>query len=87
MSYPVYHSVHDNFDWVSRFGDPDFTHHLATTLVWINAALLLTTQPLPPVDFRHFSDLGVGQWQEYEARYGEELDKQGISLSKKTPMK
>ncbi|EDO34357.1 predicted protein [Nematostella vectensis] len=28
-SYPLYHSIHDNFEWMKRFVDPQFQIHLA----------------------------------------------------------
>lgn len=27
--YPVYHSVYDNYNWMSKYGDPLFRRHVA----------------------------------------------------------
>ena len=54
-SYPVYHSVHDNFYWMQHFGDPDFSRHLALGLVWAKTGILLATTPVLPYDPRDYA--------------------------------
>lgn len=29
VGYPVYHSMYDDFVWMSKFGDPMFRRHVA----------------------------------------------------------
>jgi len=48
--YGVYHSVHDNFDWMARFGDPGFRYHAAAARLWGIAALRLAECDVPPLD-------------------------------------
>ena len=79
-SYAVYHSVHDNFYWMTHFGDPDFSHHLAIGLVWIKTAMLLTTTPVLPYDPRDYALTVQDIFTGVMAQYGDTLKQQGISL-------
>ena len=79
-SYAVYHSVHDNFYWISHFADPLFTNHLATGLIWIKLALMLSTEPVLPFDPRDYA-IVIGEiFQNLKDSNGHILDAQGISL-------
>ncbi len=78
--YGVYHSVHDNFYWMSHFADPTFSRHRSTATVWILMALMLTTTPLPPYDVTHYGELLVGAAAEVNSEYGQMLSDHGISL-------
>ena len=52
-SYPVYHSIHDTFDYFEQFLDPDFNLSLAIASVSVNSVLQLSSLavvPLNPVD-------------------------------------
>lgn len=79
-SYPVYHSVHDNFYWMSHYGDPSFTHHRSLTAVWVMAALQLTTIPLPPVDITHYSYMLEGASETIHEKYLTQLKEHGIAF-------
>ena len=79
--YAVYHSVHDNFYWMSHFGDPDFTYHVAMGLVWMKTAVLLTTTPLLPYDPRHFGFRVTEIFGSLTEQYANTLKTQNISLS------
>lgn len=78
--YAVYHSVHDNFNWMNRFGDPTFAYHRAVATLWITAALTLTTTPLPPLDPSHYSYLLVEEAMSLNLQYGQLLSSHGVSL-------
>ncbi len=80
--YAVYHSVHDNFYWMSHFGDPDFTYHVTMGLVWMKTAILLTTTPLPPYDPRHFGSRVREIFDSLEEHYGSTLKAQNITLGR-----
>ena len=80
--YAVYHSVHDNFYWMSHFGDPTFSHHLALGLVWMKVAIMLSTQPVLMFDPRDYPITVMGIYDDVEKEYGELLSEQGISLGK-----
>ena len=81
-AYAVYHSVHDNFYWVSHFGDPTFNHHLATGLVWIKLALILSTDPVLPFDPRDYAIAIKDIFENLKESSGDVLSGQGISLCK-----
>ncbi len=80
--YAVYHSVHDNFYWMSHFGDPGFTYHVTMGLVWMKTAILLTTTPLPPYDPRHFGLRVREIFDSLEEHYGSTLKAQNITLGR-----
>ena len=65
--YPVYHSIHDNFDWITRFVDHDFRYHETIAKLWIQLALSLADAILLPFNIR---------------RYGENLLKQAEAIEK-----
>ncbi len=79
-SYAVYHSVHDNFYWMSHFGDPSFTHHVAIGLVWMKTALQLTTQPVLPYDPRLYAEVVKDIFDDLSKLNSELLSKQNITL-------
>lgn len=81
-TYPVYHSVHDNIYWMEKFGDPNFSHHIATGLVWIKLALLLTTQPVLLFDPTYYGIVVTEIYENVEKEYGQVLMQHGISLRK-----
>ncbi|KAI8981818.1 hypothetical protein BDF20DRAFT_818507 [Mycotypha africana] len=52
--YGVYHSIYDDFHWMEKFGDPDFTYHQAMVKIWGLLALRLADDlilPLHPSDY------------------------------------
>lgn len=79
-AYQVYHSVHDNYYWMSHFGDPSFSHHLALGLVWIKVAIMLTTQPILNFDPRDYAIVVTDIYDSVEEAYEQLLKDQGISL-------
>ena len=82
-SYGVYHSVHDNFYWMSNFGDPTFSQHLAAGLIWIKLALILSTDPILPFDPRDYAVAIEDIFHKLQNSSGDVLSEQGISLCKK----
>eukprot|EP00794_Sanderia_malayensis_P009273 gene9273-10251_t len=67
FKYPVYHSIHDNFDWMKRFVDPDFRYHETIAKLWLQLALTMADSIILPFNIR---------------RYGENLMKQGEEIEK-----
>ena len=49
--YGVYHSVYDNYYWMTHFGDPDFRYMTTMVDVWGRMALRLANAPVVPVDY------------------------------------
>lgn len=50
-SYPVYHSIYDDFIWMQNFGDPMFQRHVAAASVWGLVALWLADEEFIPFDY------------------------------------
>lgn len=53
--YGVYHSQYDNFQWMSRFGDPRFTSHAAAARVGAGMLLRLANADVLPYDYVEFA--------------------------------
>jgi len=80
--YAVYHSVHDNFYWMKHFGDPDFSHHLASGLVWVKTGILLATTPILPYDPQDYAIAltSCRIYDELVQQYGTVLQEKNITL-------
>lgn len=52
--YP-YHSAYDNFEWMSRFGDPDFLYHQTLAQIWALLILELADRQVLPFDMGAYS--------------------------------
>ncbi|KAL3478791.1 hypothetical protein BJX99DRAFT_256201 [Aspergillus californicus] len=52
-----YHSNYDSFDWMQKFGDPQWIYHEAATKIWALAAAKLAETP---VLFFNATDYGLG---------------------------
>lgn len=55
QDYAVYHSVYDNYDWMTRFGDPGFHKHVACTQFWGLLGLRVADADVLPFDFRSYA--------------------------------
>ena len=53
-SYGVYHSVYDNFFWMSRFGDPEFIYHQAAARYLGLLAFRTATADVAPLRFSNY---------------------------------
>ncbi|KAI9686981.1 MAG: hypothetical protein M1822_002734 [Bathelium mastoideum] len=53
-SFP-YHSCYETFEWMARFGDPDFAYHKALAHVWALLILELADRPVLPFDVRDYA--------------------------------
>ena len=72
--------MHDNFYWMSHFADPSFSHHLATGLVWIKLAFMLSTEPVLPFDPRDYAIVIREIFENLQNSSSDILEEQGISL-------
>lgn len=54
-AYGVYHSQYDNFEWMSRHGDPQFTSHAAAARVGAALMLRLGNADVVPYDYVEFA--------------------------------
>ncbi|HYP01071.1 MAG TPA: M28 family metallopeptidase [Pyrinomonadaceae bacterium] len=53
--YGVYHSAYDSFNWMSKFGDPGFTYHVAAAQIWGTLALRLANSHALPFDYTDYA--------------------------------
>jgi N-acetylated-alpha-linked acidic dipeptidase len=53
--YGVYHSHSDSFEWMRRFGDPDFRHHAAAAGLGTALLLRLANADVLPYDYAEFA--------------------------------
>src|SRR5256714_3598204 len=54
--YGVYHSAYDSFYWMTHFGDPDFTYHVAAAQLWGTMALRLADAPALAFDYTDYAN-------------------------------
>lgn len=52
--YP-YHSCYDNYEWMDRFGDPDFAYHKLMGEVWALLILEIADRPILPFDMEAYA--------------------------------
>jgi N-acetylated-alpha-linked acidic dipeptidase len=54
-SYGVYHSVYDNFRWMSLYGDPEFLYHQAAARVMGLLAMRIASADVAPLRFAGYA--------------------------------
>ncbi len=52
--YGVYHSVYDNFFWMSHFGDPEFLYHQAAARFYGLLGMRLASEKIVPLRFSNY---------------------------------
>ncbi|PFX31551.1 Glutamate carboxypeptidase 2 [Stylophora pistillata] len=50
----LYHTVHDNFWWMSTLIDPEFKYHQVTTRVWTEISMVLADSVIPPFKVTYY---------------------------------
>ena len=71
-SYGVYHSVYDNFRWMSLYGDPEFVYHQAAARVFGLLAMRMASADVAPLRFGG-----------YARSIGDDLDDIRIDIAKR----
>lgn len=79
-SYPVYHSVHDTFKWMSTFVDPSFTYHKAIAQLWVRVSILLADNLIIPFNCSNFAATIRGHVDSLKKSHKETFKKQNIDL-------
>lgn len=74
-NYP-YHSCYETFEWMQRFGDPDFQYHRTLAQVWALLILELADKPILSYDLKAYAAAVVG--------YIDQLDKDVKALNTDT---
>jgi len=53
--YGVYHSMYDNYYWMSRFGDPGMLYTAALAKIWSRMVIELACNTLFPLDYENYA--------------------------------
>jgi N-acetylated-alpha-linked acidic dipeptidase len=61
-----YHSCYDNFDWMEKFGDPEFQYHRTMAQVWALLILEVADRELLPFDFEVYASAVKGYVDDLE---------------------
>ena len=61
-----YHSCYDNFEWMDKFGDPNFQYHKLMVQVLILLILDLADRPLLPFDLESYAGAVKGYVSDLE---------------------
>jgi N-acetylated-alpha-linked acidic dipeptidase len=67
--YGVYHSMYDDFYWMSHFGDPGMRYTRALAMIWARIALDLASSRLIPLDYETYAVELKGYLEEWAKRY------------------
>lgn len=54
QSFP-YHSCYDNYEWMTRYGDPTFEYHTVMGQVWALLLLEIADKPVLPFDLEDYA--------------------------------
>jgi N-acetylated-alpha-linked acidic dipeptidase len=80
--YGVYHSMYDDYQWMTRFGDPGFRYMTAMSEVWGRMALRLANAEAYPFDFALYANRVFGFLDQLaRVRGAERLDLQPARLA------
>jgi len=79
-SYPVYHSLHDTFQWMKNFVDREFEYHRTLTQLWLQIGLTLADEALLPLNTSRYASKLTYYAKDIETKYKETLTAQNITL-------
>ena len=82
-SYPVYHSIHDNYNWMVSFVDPEFNYNKLITQIWVGYTLTLLDKEIIPFNTTRYCEELLYYVRNFEASYGEILVKNGVDTGKR----
>ncbi len=73
--YGVYHSVYDNYYWMSHFGDPGMHYTAALARIWAHMIIDLACRPVLPLDFKTYAQELQSYLSDWAAKYDSEKKK------------
>jgi N-acetylated-alpha-linked acidic dipeptidase len=53
--YGVYHSIYDDFNWMKKFGDPDFSYHVMMARIAGRIVMRLADADVPGFDYSEYA--------------------------------
>ena len=75
--YGVYHSVYDDYYWMTHFGDPGMRYTKALDAIWARIALGLAGNALVPLDYETYAVELKGYLKEWAKRFDPEQKRTG----------
>jgi N-acetylated-alpha-linked acidic dipeptidase len=73
--YGVYHSMYDNYYWMSHFGDPGMLYTAALAKMWAHMIIELACNPLLPLDYEVYAQELRGYLEEWAELYAPHREK------------
>ena len=80
--YPMYHSMHENFHWLSTYVDPSFRYHLTVGKMWIKLGLLLADSLILPFNLSRAATKVYDYATKFQKDHKSILQPQNISTGK-----
>eukprot|EP00794_Sanderia_malayensis_P015765 gene15765-17356_t len=77
--YPMYHSLHDTFRWMTKFVDPDYRYHLTTGKMWASLGLILADSLVLPFNLSRAADKVSYYASKFDKDHKQYLSPQNIS--------
>jgi len=79
-SYPVYHSIHDNYHWMTSFIDPELNYNKLVTQIWAGYTLKLLDSLILPFNATRYTEELLLFIESFEASYSKLLAENGVSI-------
>jgi N-acetylated-alpha-linked acidic dipeptidase len=94
--YGVYHSVYDNYFWMTHFGDPGMKYSAALARIWAHIIIDLACRPVLPLDYETYARHLLSYVSDWAAKYEpgkakarrllERLEKMGRAAAEVRPL-
>jgi N-acetylated-alpha-linked acidic dipeptidase len=68
-NYGVYHSMYDDYYWMTRFGDPGMRYTRALDQIWARITVDLASSPLVPLDYETYAAELKGYLADWAKRF------------------
>ena len=78
--YGVYHSMYDDYYWMSHFGDPGMIYSKALDGIWARLAIDLASSPVIPLDYENYAGELRKYVEEWAGRFDPDKKKSGKLL-------
>uniref|UniRef100_A0A1X7V380 Aminopeptidase NAALADL1 n=1 Tax=Amphimedon queenslandica TaxID=400682 RepID=A0A1X7V380_AMPQE len=79
--YPVYHSVHDNYYWMTNFADPSMKYSVAMGELWTQIAMAIATTPIIPYNPVRYYERLLEMYNQLESEHGSALKQNNITTA------
>jgi len=77
----IYHSYYDNFDWMKRFGDPEFKYHATAAKLAVISAMRFANADILPFTYGAYADEIAKQLRVIESRLRDHPSTDSLILS------